>query len=386
MFSKNLYFASGLNGIRFLLINLTYLFLPVYLYEIGITGFRMGVLLSMFFITGILFSPGMGILTDRQQVKKLIAIGSVFCCIFYGTVSFSEYFPLLFIIFLLGGLGNSIHEVSIMSVVMKSLSETKPGTSIGAYSIIAITLSCIGTMLAGFFLDAWHFKPVFYLSSIVFLLLPLLAVPIVQNTCISAISEYTHDFLKKDVIFFLIAVFFFVTHWGAEQTCLALYMKTFLGLSNTGTGIFIGTVVLFLAISALIVGIMLDRGLEVKKIIIPGLLCSGIGNTAFFVNDIFIVYSFRIIHEIGDGIMQIFLFIGISRLFPKKRIGGLAATVSAVLIIGRFAGALIYSTVGKEFGYEVSIIASGIATLLIIPFMMLSFRQFKFIENNENNY
>ena len=57
---------------------------------------------------------------------------------------------------------------------------------------------------------------------------------------------YELDFLKKPVIIFVIIMFLYSLHWGAEKTSFALFLQTVLDLSKVQIGIYISAAILFL--------------------------------------------------------------------------------------------------------------------------------------------
>lgn len=375
---KNFYLTSLLSGFRMLLLNLTYLFIPVYLQDRGFSGLEIGVVSSIFAVTAIIFSPAIGLLTDRMQVRTLISAGAVLMALFLGAMDYTGLFAAIFIVFLIGGIGNNMHEVSIMSMILKSTPPEKASSRFGLYFMIAVPFACAAIAAGGAIVERFDYSMLFNASAAAYLILPFVAIPIVHDTRFSPVEFYKRDFARRDVLIFSLAIFLFSTHLGAEQTCWGLYLKKNLGFDLTLTGIFAGAVLFFYPLSAWISGRWFDRTGDVNALTKYGLLLSGIGSTALFLTDPHLVFFFRMLHELGDGMLGIFLYIGIYRLFPQERMGGLSATVASVIILGRFLGAIIYSPIGEAYGYHVPMIISGVFTFLLIPFFVREIRKFSF--------
>ena len=77
-------------------------------------------------------------------------------------------------------------------------------------------------------------------------------------------------------------------------------------------------------------------------------------------------YAFRLVHELGDAAIYMFMFMGIHKHFPSQRIGGTSGVVLTVTIAGKFLGSLIFGPIGDLSGYHYPFIISGILTLLCI--------------------
>ena len=74
----------------------------------------------------------------------------------------------------------------------------------------------------------------------------------------------------------------------------------------------------------------------------------------------------RIIHEIGDAILFVFLYFGISELFPLERIGGNTSLLHLTQIVGGFAGALVFGPLGESIGYHWPLIISGLTSFVAL--------------------
>ena len=155
-------------------------------------------------------------------------------------------------------------------------------------------------------------------------------------------------------------------HWGAEHTSYALLLKNNLSLDQITIGWYIGTAWIFYGVFIYFTSLSIDKDQFLSKTLYIGLILSGLGHILFIYPDIFYSYFFRLIHELGDAAIYMFLFLGIHKHFPSERIGGTSGVILTATIAGRFLGSLIFGPIGDIFGYHYPFIISGILTLLCI--------------------
>lgn len=90
--------------------------------------------------------------------------------------------------------------------------------------------------------------------------------------------------------------------------------------------------------------------------------------------NVYLSLFFRIVHEIGDGLMGALIFLFISRLFRKESIGGSSGILLALMTLGHMLGAQIFAPIGYKWGLHYPFIISG---LLLIANSMYGYFIFK---------
>ena len=95
-----------------------------------------------------------------------------------------------------------------------------------------------------------------------------------------------------------------------------------------------------------------------------GLLVSGLGHILMTVKILELSFVFRIIHEIADTCTLFYLYLGISKIFQIERMGGNTGIIHFTTYMGTALGAIIFGSIGENFGYDIPIILSGCTTLL----------------------
>ena len=101
-----------------------------------------------------------------------------------------------------------------------------------------------------------------------------------------------------------------------------------------------------------------------RYILLFGLLVSGLGHILMTVKILELSFVFRIIHEIADTCTFFYLYLGISKIFNLDRMGGNTGIIHFVTYVGTALGAIIFGTIGENYGYDMPIILSGCTTLL----------------------
>ncbi len=359
--------AYGITAARAFIVQMIYFFLPIFLKDIGMNGYQIGILMGAVTITGLLTIFPIGILNDRLKSKKLLAISFIFLALFYLGITIAKSFIILIFVFLALGAANTLSRTSMDTLIFKTKKSNK---DLGKYKFAGMIATAAGMLIGAFLLSKFDFSTAFILAGIISIILTFVCNKLPSTTTeIVSLLEYKTRFMKKDVILFTIVFFLSAIHWGAESTSYTLFLKTNLGLGFTDIGWFMAVPVIFLGLTALKVSHILDAKPDFRKLLVLGLFLSGIGHITMTYPNILTSFISRIIHEIGDGIVLLIMMFGMTKLFHVSKIGGLSALFSLITMIAAFIGALIFGPIGENFGYHVPLIATGIISLIAIPFV-----------------
>ena len=353
-------------GILSFVMHSLHFYIPIYLKDIGLTGFQIGILFSLFSIAALITIFEAGIFADRFTSRHMIIVGLIIMGASYVVFSFTKSFWLLILLFFLIGIAKNTNGIAFDSFTLKKVHKKKKGKEFGWYAMAKSLPGVAGYIVGGLLLTIISFKMFILLVGIILLGLIFLThlIPKTKKTK-EKISTYLQDFKKPRVWIFLSFIFLFTLHWGVENVAYGLYLKEHLFLSFTQMGFFIGIPIIFLSLTTLFVGKKYNKGLKMYKILIAAFLLSGIGFLGMgLTSNPIIAFIARIIHEIGDGTFVIFIFAGAAYNFGKKRIGGDFGLVILATILAAFIGALIFSPLGEAFGYNIPHTISGIIMIL----------------------
>ena len=351
-------------GLRLLVLNLTYFFLPLYLRDIGVTGWWNGLLLSLFAVTAFLSAFQTGIFTDRYPIRYMLSVGFLLMALFEVAVPRVTGLPLLAAVFLVGGLGNTLLEISLSAYVLKTVDDLRPGQWFGAYYATQGLGIGAGILCGGQLVGRGGYDAAFAVAAAAFLGAALLALRLADTSRVRVrLAEYATHLTAHDALWITAGFFLLSLHWGAEVTSVTPFLRFELGLDALTTGYFMGAALLGLASAAWLTGLAFDRGASLTTLALAGLLASGLGHVVMTVPWPLASWAVRFVHEAGDGMAGVVLFLLLHRVFPRERIGGLASFVATATIVGRLVGTLGFAPMGDHAGYRWPLIASGVLTV-----------------------
>lgn len=349
-------------------------FWALYFVKLGFSGYQIGILFAMFAITALLIPLPTGIFSDRITPKKIILAGLGLVLIELYWASITTNFLSFVCILLIGGIGDNIFKVSIDSLFFKILNKKRKERTINWY--LSIGYIAIGTalILNGALLEKISFPTLLNILTVIIGILGIIALFLPDTKTFKyQLFQYKQDVFKKETLFFILILFLFALHFGSEQTSYSLFLRENLGLSLTQTGLYMGITVMTMAVSVTIASKLIKK-VDIKTILYSGLILSGIGYIIVAYKNTAISFPGRIIHETGDAIMFVFLYNGITKFFPKARVGGSSSLITLTLISGLFISSLISGPLGAAYGYQWPIILSGASTVGAF-FVAVSYRK-----------
>ncbi len=343
-------------------------FLGVYYNSIELTGTQIGIIFALGTISSIITILPSGLSNDRLKSKTLIGISLALIAIFYFGLSQTHDFYLIALISVIGGIGKTIYATSSESLFYKSTNKEHVSKRIGIYQGLNYFMTGLGMIAAGFFLEKdLAFEKIFIIIAVLFLVMTIISQITLPKTKTSQfpLLQYKKDIFRPKILFFLLIIFLFAIHWGAESTTYGLFLKETLNLTKLQMGLYMGTAIITMALTVQIISKKIHQW-KTQYILVVGLFMSGSGHILMTINKPIISAIFRIIHEIGDAATFFFIIYGIAQLFDLKRVGGNASIFTFTATIGSATGAIIFGPMGESLGYHVPLIVSGATTLLAL--------------------
>ena len=343
-------------------------YLPLYFAGLGFSGLQIGFLLSLFAITSLVSSFLVGLLSDRLPARYLSSGSFVLLIICFISLSMLQHFWTMAALLFIGGLGNNIADLSMTSFVLKVSDRREGGKRLGMFNGLKTLAAGLGALSGGLLVAQLSFQKVFFLLGCAFFLPILLTLPVKKITTFSySLGHYRGDLWKKEILFFLMLIFVFTLHWGAEGTSYSLLLKDRFSLTQRSIGLYMGSIWILYALFIYGVSRVIKESTPLHWIIYPGLILSGVGHILFTYPSLPLSYVFRLVHECGDAAFEMYLLVGMHRYFPLERVGGTSGVVLTVTLAGRLLGSLIFGPLGEHLGYHYPFILSGILTLLCLP-------------------
>jgi DHA1 family quinolone resistance protein-like MFS transporter len=365
-----------LNFCRKLTVNTLFFLIPLHLLKIGLSGWQIGVVVSLYGLAPLIFSFPIGWINDRLSIRRIIqaAISSLIL-LFLLLALMKNFYPLA-IIFLFLGIANNALDVSTNSLYYKDETKVNLNKKYGTFAFWLALGTATGTLLGGTLIYFSDFR-VLFLVYAGFLLIVLIFVRETGRERFSAVTlkEYRLNLVNKRTILFSILIFILALHWGAEGTVYSPFLKSYFQLNDLQLALYISIPLFFLAFAGLAVAVLRFNARLNLQIFLIALILSGAGNILMVNNNIYVSIFFRIIHEVGDGLLGALIFLFISRLFQKKSIGGSSGILLALMTLGHMLGALVFSSLGYTVGLQYPFIVSGILLIANSCFGFLVFRK-----------
>lgn len=340
-------------------------FLALYLRHIEFSGIQIGILFATSTIITMATLIPSGLSNDKHKSKNLITIALIFLGIHFIGIAQTNSFGIMFILFLVEGIGSSFYNVSSDSLFYKISDNSNMSKKIGIYQGLKFIMNAMGIMATGYFLNAdINFETIFTIVGIIFVALAIFSQITLPESATAkfALLHYKKDLFQKKALFLILIIFLFAIHFGAEQTSYGLFLQNNLQLNKFQMGLYMGAAVLIMGPTVILISKKF-KTIKAKNLLLFGLFFSGLFHILMTIKNPGLSFLFRTIHEIADACMFFFFTYGISKIFHIKRIGGNLGIIYFAIDIGTTLGALVFGPIGAKYGYEWSLIISGITTL-----------------------
>jgi MFS family permease len=364
-----------INFCRKLAVNTLFFLVPLHLLTIGLTGWQIGAVVSFYGLAPLIFSFPVGWINDRFSIRRIIQGAISLLCILFLLLAFMNNFYLLCFVFLFMGIANNALDVSLNSLYYKDEADLDLNRKYGTLAFWLALGTATGTISGGTLVHFANFRLLFFVYS-AFLLIVLTFTKEVGREKFSVVSlkRYRLDLVNKKTILFSILIFILALHWGVEGTVYSPFLKSYFDLNDLQLSLYISVSLFFLAFSGLAIAFLRFNARLNQQIFLFALLISGLGHILMVNPNVYLSLFFRIIHEIGDGLMGALIFLFISRLFQKESIGGSSGILLALMTLGHMVGAQIFAPIGYRMGLHYPFIISG---FLLIANSMYGYLVFK---------
>lgn len=348
-------------------------FLAVFFKEdLHFTATHIGLLFSIQAVTGVLVAFPAGLSNDRITSRTLVGASLAAQALCFVLMAVVKPFLAFALVFFGWTAANALFRLSLDVQILKSTGHGETSRRVNLYQASRFLGLLLGTLAAGLAIERLDFPLAFLITAgLTFLMLPL--VWSLKPTPISAVSlkDYKADFSDLKVVAFALWIFLFTTHWGAEMTCYGLFLREDLGLSFTGLGLYFAGEFLAMVLTFLVMSRTPPTNETLRRLAVWGLFLSGIGHMGQVLRPVWVSFSFRAVHGVGDAMMFVVFYVGISRLFKLERMGGNTGLMNMTTMVGLVAGSLVYSLLGERYGYGLPLWVSGAVTLILIPPLFL---------------
>ncbi len=225
--------ANRLRILYFLVFCCTASWLPIfaeYLKDHGLTGIKIGIILSITPVMMFLVQPFYGMFADRLGYKKCILLSSFLASVSYVFYLFDGGFTYLFIVTVFMAIFYNTIQPLLDSLSLK-LVKTNPGFSYGTLRIAGAAGWAFTGIVVGYYIDTINTTVIFIFSAISMLLTFIFSFSLKPDGEKEASSaSYSFKNIKevfgnKVLIFLLICVFFISAGATTIWNFYSIYMK-----------------------------------------------------------------------------------------------------------------------------------------------------------------
>ncbi len=358
---------------------LIFVYLPLYLKDIGFLPDRIGLLIGVYSFVTIPMMVPLGLISDKFSPRRLVQSGILLTTLWITGLTLSKNFFGFLLSMLIGGVGITIFTVSIQSLYYKHIYGSSRGKKVGIFLMSGFLGFSLGPVTGGLILRYYDMHTLFITGILLTLILFILSAILKDSSPIkSEFLEYKKDINKPEVMLFLLLIMVLGTHFGVEQTNLPPLMRERIGLSTSQIGGVYGIVGIWLGILMLIIGHIFDIKRNLFMLFFWGLVISGIFQAVTPLAWSFgSVLTWRLFHTIGDALVIMLNGIVMSTIFPNKRLGGNTGFILAMRSVGVTFGALVCGLLNRAFGYNIPFFLSGCSLVILSIFLLSKRRVFR---------
>jgi PPP family 3-phenylpropionic acid transporter len=362
---------SGFYFFYFALVGALSPFLGLYLADIGLAAYAIGLVNAVLMGTKIIAPNVWGWLCDYTGKRlRIITLGGFLSSLFFAGLFFTESLvPILVVTFLYSFFWNAILSQFDTVTIQYLQSQSHRYSHIRLWGSVGFI---VAVALLGVFFDYFSIRYLIPISWVLMLLIWLNCASIKQDKVVVAHSGQTHwlSLLKRPaVIAFFAATFLLQLSFGAYYTFFSLYLESY-GYSRTAIGLLWALGVLAEVILFLLMHRIMPK-LGVTYLLFVSLVLTGVRwfLIAFFADVLWIVIIAQGIHAFSFGAAHAASIDLIRQFFKGRHAGqGNALYSSLTYGIGGAIGALssgLLWGINPQWLFVVSGVAVFIAALIV---------------------
>ncbi len=359
--------------------------LPVYAYNLGASGFYIGMVFGSFSLARTFFLPYFGRLSDRRGRKPLIVPALLaYAAISLGFIVFKDISALIFLRFLQG-----IASAMLMPIIQAYIGDITPpgkeGFTMGLFNMSMFCGLSIGPFLGGVIHDRFSLQTSFacmgLLALIGFFLSHFLLPPARSEKYLSSGKspvEWKHLFAERDIATIFLFRFSHILCIGIIWTFLPLYAKIKFSASSSAIGIIIMLGVLVSGILHVPMGYLADKINKRWLVASGGLIVAGAIYAFEWIPDFTGMIWASIFFGIGGGIaMPALMAIAVLKGSETDSMGSVMAILTLAHSLGMLCGSLIGGLMMDAFQLKAAFPLGAVVMLITVAAFLLSTRSRK---------
>jgi len=356
-------------------------FLPIFAHELDPSGFLIGLVSSIWFLSRIFMEIPSGFLADKIGRRLILISGLALSSAGALLCSLANVIYVLIVGRALWGLGTGLFFMSSSAIIF-DIFHSGRGRALGTFQSIEFIGSFIGAPIGGFMVSAIGYRGVFIVSAalaIISFIIAYLSKGLQQIDAKKLIKYVNLSSLKKvlpgirnigltGVYIGSFSRMFILT--GIAGTVLPLYLNLHLNIPIEVIGIIVSIRTLGIIISTAVSGHLSDR-LGRKLIIVTGMLIEALSLYAYTCLSASDFISLAALVEgFGRGMVLTSLMVLLSEMTPSSLRGSAIGIYRTFMDIGGFIGPIFFMLIYEEFG-PLSSFLSAIAVIFVTSAIIL---------------
>lgn len=326
--------------------------LSVYAKSLGATAGAIGLLMSSFAITALLFKIVAGPAMDTYNRKYLVMGAMSLLAVAFLGFSFAGSVRTLLAFRLVQGAGQAFGNVCFLAMVAEVLPKEKYGTGMGYYSLAQVVSQAIGPTVGLWLSGLVGFSATFLINTAVMLVAVLLAMQIrLPFKRTRQFKIKLDNIIAKEALLPALLLFCLMSAFFVVNSFLIVFAQE-QGVT-TGIGLFFTVTAVTMVFSRPFAGRLTDR-YGLVKVLIPALLADVV---AFFIissaHALWMFLVAALISAFGFGACQPALQTLAMKSVPNERRGAASSTNFIGIDLGTLTGPVIAGLVAQAFGYAV---------------------------------
>lgn len=347
--------------------------LSVYADSLGATPAAIGLLMSAFAVTAIMFrfisAPAM----DTYNRKHIVIFAMLTLAVAFFGFSMSRSIEALVVFRLLQGCGMAFGNACCLAMVSEALPKEGYGTGMGYYSLAQVVSQAMGPTVGLWLSRLVGFQATYGIITGLLLLGTVLAFQIKTN------FKRTNKFkislggaVAKEALLPGVVMLFLLATFSVTGSFLIVYAGKQGVSEHIGLYFIVSSVTMVL--TRPVIGKLTDK-YGIVKIFIPAIVCDLLVFTLIsFSRSLIMFLTAAFISAFGFGAMMPAIQALSMKCVPNERRGAASSTNYLGMDIGAFTGPLIAGGIAERFGY-VSMWRIMIFPLLIALLLMLLYRK-----------
>ena len=368
---------AGFLQSTFLWAILTYI--TIYWVDLGYSHLQVGILIAVFPLVSLTLMIPFGVFVDRISPRNLIIASQFIFALSIAGLMMTQDFWSTMLLLAVGGAGSALFNNALPSLFYKTLGASIRGLKLGFFTAGILMGYGLGSLLGGYIYTGFDMNAIFLFSlvgTVPMVLLSLLMAD-VPGTRIK-ISDYRADLSSKSVLIFVILVFAFSLHAGAEQSSFSLFLNKEIKLDKESVGWLYFIHANVMAVLSIVSGYYADRvnarGKGLATLYYVGIAISGLTNIMLmFTTNFGNVLATRLTHAVGDSLTLVTRSLIVSNLFVATRMGGNLATIQATVTLGTLCGSVISGAFPE---YSTGFVIAGAAAVLAVIYALIAKPEF----------